>query len=497
MKLFGKFFRRPEENVTDGVPAKKASTNVAKAKSLLLRTYFTSLLCLVLCVAMFLGTSYAWFTSEVNNASNEIYVGLLKVGLFKETADGPADLTTGDTKLFNSNICWEPGYTTIETIQVVNKGNLAFKYVLTFADGTLETANASVLEDVADCFEVWVFNHLHKTYTPPTSYDEGIVENPDWVLVGTLADVLAGKDVLSGVMVTVRQENQDPTVVNEGTVDGVSTVDRFTIALHMKETASAEVMGNKILLNVKLMAYQLTSEQDVFGNAAYDEDLVAAATAKDLKAVLTNGKKVVLASDVSLATAEEALVMRGGMLDGNGKTITYEGEKVNNGSVGVLTVSGGEIANLTVNGNANGRALYITKLTSDLLVTDCTLSGAYSFNLNSAVKNEDAIIQFVNTNLTSWTSYANVANHVYFTGCVFNNVLKPYGDTTLTDCTFTTTGLDLSALEAGETLTMINCTYKGQQIEKAVFTNDGEMITLSENTAIMLDANNRVTLANS
>ena len=29
------------------------------------------MLCMVLCVTMFFGTSYAWFTSEVNNEGNE------------------------------------------------------------------------------------------------------------------------------------------------------------------------------------------------------------------------------------------------------------------------------------------------------------------------------------------------------------------------------------------------------------------------------------------
>ena len=73
MKKYGKYEKRPE-----GVPAKQP-----KVKSALLQTYFTSLLCMVLCVTMFFGTSYAWFTSEVSNTGNEIYIGTLDVGLFK------------------------------------------------------------------------------------------------------------------------------------------------------------------------------------------------------------------------------------------------------------------------------------------------------------------------------------------------------------------------------------------------------------------------------
>ena len=98
------------------------------------------------------------------------------------------------------------------------------------------------------------------------------------------------------------------------------------------------------------------------------------------------------------------------------------------------------------------------------------------------------IISFIDTNFASWVSYANVAKHAYFTGCTFGGVLKPYGDTTLTNCTITSEGLDVSALEAGEVITMINCTYNGQLIERAVLTSNGEVVTISESTAIQVDA---------
>ena len=74
MKKYGKYEKRPEPKVIAKSPAKKADKQ-PKVKSMLLQTYFTSLLCLILCVTMFFGTSYAWFTSEVNNSANETYVG--------------------------------------------------------------------------------------------------------------------------------------------------------------------------------------------------------------------------------------------------------------------------------------------------------------------------------------------------------------------------------------------------------------------------------------
>ena len=129
MKKQGKYEKRTEQ----------AAAKQPKVKSALLQTYLTSLLCMVLCVAMFLGTSYAWFTSEVDNKANEIYVGTLNVGFFKQgdTENSWLDLA-GENKLFDGSIRWEPGYTSLETVKIINTGDLAFKYTLGFTDGTVE-----------------------------------------------------------------------------------------------------------------------------------------------------------------------------------------------------------------------------------------------------------------------------------------------------------------------------------------------------------------------
>ena len=448
---------------------------------------------------MFLGTSYAWFTSEVTNTANEIYVGTLKVGLYKENkdkltgTDQPLDLADSTTghKRFEDNVRWEPGYTNLETIKIVNEGDLAFQYVLTFTDGSIENANGVGLNDVAQYFDVWVYNHYNKQYTAPTSY-EAIKNDANWVRVGNLVDVLQGKVVLSGNMVSVRKDGQDAAAINSGTTDGLSTTDEYTIALHMDEGASAKVMGRKISLSVKLVAYQKAYETDDMGTDNYDSGISVATDAESLKNALKDSKNVILASNISLANADECVSQDKAMLDGNGKSITYSGEQNANGnSVGVVTTSGGKVSNLTINGGDNGRALYVTKLASDLVVSDCTLSGAYSFNLTSTTKNDDAIISFIDTKFTSWTSYDNVANHVYFTGCEFASVLRPYGDTTLTNCTFTTAGLDVSKLEAGEAITLINCTYNGRPIEKAIITPDASSGGLhTENGIAVLDSTN-------
>ena len=200
--------------------------------------------------------------------------------------------------------------------------------------------------------------------------------------------------------------------------------------------------------------------------------------------MLAGSKNVVLASNLELKT-DERVTMSAPMLDGNGKTITYKGDLVNDASAGVVTTSGGKIANLTITGGEKGRALYVTDLKSDLVVSNCVLSGAYAFNINSAKTNDDAIISFIDTAFNSWTSYANVMEHAYFTDCTFGATQRPFGDTTLTNCTFSKQTLDVSELVAGETVTLINCTYEGQLIARAVLTANADgTVTVTEGTTV-------------
>ena len=482
MKKYGKYETRPEV-----VPAKQP-----KMKSALLQTYFTSLLCMVLCVTMFFGTSFAWFTSEVENTGNEISVGILKVGLYKGQSAGDVNLAEEGKKLFDGNIRWEPGYTSLETIKVVNEGDLAFKYDLFFTDGEIQKGNQS-LETVAQYFDVWVFSYYNKTYTKPTSYADITAQDSGWENVGTLADLLNGKAVLKDKnMSTVRRDDSDTDEdVANGTPDGVKTVDTYTVALHMKENADEKLMGHKISLNVKLVAYQMSSETDSFGDSKYDDNIQYVSTEKELKNVLTNATgDVMLTTNIEIKKLADALTMADtAVLDGNGKTVSYSGGRnASGGSVGVLTTSGGTVKNLTVDGKADGRALYITKLTSNLFVSNCTFSGAYAFNLNSAEKT-DYTINFTNTTFASWTSYANVMKCAYFTGCEFKAELKPYGNTELKNCVFSAEKLDVSSLAEGTSVTLTNCTYNGVLIDSAVVT------ATSTDSALLKIDNGKVVLA--
>lgn len=93
------------------------------------RALVMSFLAMLMCCAMLIGTTYAWFTDEVTSGKNRIVAGNLDVELKvvdKETGDTVA--VNGNTTLFNDVELWEPGAVAYETFEVANVGDLALKY---------------------------------------------------------------------------------------------------------------------------------------------------------------------------------------------------------------------------------------------------------------------------------------------------------------------------------------------------------------------------------
>ena len=93
-------------------------------KSLLLST-----LSLMMCVAMLLGTTYAWFTDSVTSGKNIIKSGNLDVELTHTNAKVTNQKVQDATDLFGVAL-WEPGVIAWENLTVTNVGNLALKYAL-------------------------------------------------------------------------------------------------------------------------------------------------------------------------------------------------------------------------------------------------------------------------------------------------------------------------------------------------------------------------------
>lgn len=95
------------------------------------RALLTSVLALVLSLAMLVGTTFAWFTDTASTGVNRIVSGNLDVGLEYWGGAESGWLTAENSKeLFDENALWEPGYTQIVYLKVKNNGNLALTYAM-------------------------------------------------------------------------------------------------------------------------------------------------------------------------------------------------------------------------------------------------------------------------------------------------------------------------------------------------------------------------------
>ena len=94
------------------------------------RALLSSVFAVVICVAMLIGTTFAWFTDTASTGINKIQSGNLDVELEYSKDFSKWEKVDNTTKVFDDNTLWEPGYTQVVYLRVKNAGNLALKYTL-------------------------------------------------------------------------------------------------------------------------------------------------------------------------------------------------------------------------------------------------------------------------------------------------------------------------------------------------------------------------------
>ena len=198
-----------------------------KSKKSALLLSFTSLL---LCFAMLVGSTFAWFTDTATTGVNKIVSGKLKVDLV--AADGETSLTGEGGKLLwtqkvvsgsNETLeaveteglpLWEPGVNFLtQGFKIANKGNLALKWKVEVNKGT--TADNAGGYDLLDVIDFYVVTKTTATGEPtetPLVAFEGQLKEGNTVSEATyyikgVMDKNAGNDyqnlTLDGITVTV------------------------------------------------------------------------------------------------------------------------------------------------------------------------------------------------------------------------------------------------------------------------------------------------------
>ena len=230
------------------------------------RALLTSVLALVLSLAMLAGTTFAWFTDTASTGVNRIVSGNLDVGLqyWGVGEDGRKTWLTAENskELFDENALWEPGYTQIVYLKVENNGNLALTYAMQITP-VHETVGVNV-----DGEQFKLSDYIKFGWTTFTADENGapVALDREAAQTGVGDGAQLGK--------TLHRQAADPMKANaEELVALVAWMPE-----NVGNEANYSTVQPTIELSLKVLATQATVESDSFnntydGDAATDEDL--------------------------------------------------------------------------------------------------------------------------------------------------------------------------------------------------------------------------------
>lgn len=252
------------------------------------RALLTSVLALLMCLAMLIGTTFAWFTDTASTGVNKIQAGNLNIELQMKDNNGKWVNAEGKTLPFlvegnipaeGTQILWEPGCTYyVPQIRVLNKGNLAVKFEYLPEALGLTGKLAEVL-----------------TFTAKTFDKEG---NED-------SDI-----------------NIEPEVLEPGEASPA-----WSFGYHMDENAGNEYQkATATGMCVTVVATQVPYEKDSISDQ-YDKDATYPVTTTDeLIAALQSKEAIVLGNDITITSTISTADNLKQTLDFNGHKLILDGE---------------------------------------------------------------------------------------------------------------------------------------------------------------------------
>ena len=394
------------------------------------RALLSSVTAMLICVAMLIGTTFAWFTDKVTSSGNIIKSGRLDISATFQNTDAngtisydvPGFTRTADNKIkfgdaktdINENNkiideqLWEPGAVGAKLITVNNDGNLAAKIMLNFNvnDGGLQNA-------------LW--------------YDF-IMVNGDQV-VGTFAkrEMSTLTSFTSGIELPLMPKGENG--------DSVS----FILVYGMKEEAGNEYQDKSFSADVTIFATQYTHESDSF-DAQYDtnatylntdaqgnylisnaDELVYFAKSVNVDRQDYTGKTVKLTADIDLAgkiwipVGQTGATQFQGVFDGQGKTIKNmtvnnpsESENVSSGFFGWIENTDGVVISNVKFENANVTGSHYVGVVTGYLsgtISGCEVNNStvIGINMNNEANGDKigGIVGYVNAGNVTYNKVTN------------------------------------------------------------------------------------------
>lgn len=267
------------------------------------RALLTSVLALVLSLAMLAGSTFAWFTDTVSTGVNRIVSGNLDVGLqyWGVGEDGQKRWLTAENseELFDKNALWEPGYTQIVYLKVENNGNLALTYAMQITP-VHETVGVNV-----DGEEFKLSDYIKFGWTTFTADGDGAPVALDREAAQT--------GVGGGAQLGTTLHRQAAEPMEAGAEELVALV--AWMPENVGNEANYSTVQPTIELSLKVLATQAAVESDSF-DKTYDKD---AATNEGLDSKPEYNYSYTEEEGVTLITDENGKVVKAIVSGVNGK----------------------------------------------------------------------------------------------------------------------------------------------------------------------------------
>ena len=386
------------------------------------RALLTSVMALVMCVVMLVGTTFAWFTDTASTGVNKIVAGNLKVDIVGATTGNHIDSLSFQNKDNSSSILWEPGVTFhTKGFRIKNDGNLALKWKMVVnkdsaSTGVVEGSNGKAGMNLLDVIDFSVVSSKDEN-APAVKIDEFVghtaaetIDSVTYYIKGTMKTT-AGNDyqdlTLDGITITVyatqdtvendsfnNQYDKDAEIVAV-TPDSVATVD-FTKSNAVYHFAAGSYSGTTLTVKDNTNTVFEAAEGATFDNVTIKYAATRyGVTDKSDSSMTIKGFNVTGVLDVNCAdgklivesnTAQKIKVTMNRQDGKENADIQFKDNKLNGGKYGIelvpnhsgytLTISGNEFTNIT------SHAISVMGYQSDLSASNETRTAAASITLS-------------------------------------------------------------------------------------------------------------------
>ena len=278
------------------------------------RALLTSVMALVMCVVMLVGTTFAWFTDTASTGVNKIQAGNLDVKLeYKNSEQTTFVEANTNTKVFKDGALWEPGHVEYVVLKISNAGTLALKYKLGINIAN-EVGSTNVLDNPFKLSDYIKFAVINGESNNLSDRDKLVAEAEKSESVAALnAGYTKGDHLLKGEYKVVTLVVWMPTDVGNDA--------NYKVA--------EGITAPSIDLGINVVATQLTYEKDSIDDQ-YDKDAeypISVTTGDELQAIVSNATAPVNIVLTNSITTNNFVIPEGKdvTLDLNGRTVTNAG----------------------------------------------------------------------------------------------------------------------------------------------------------------------------